>query len=74
MQNLWIQEASKSGRFATKKVDTNANSADLMTKPIPKAQNRTAHEPHGVRVREAPRPARQKGRAGGDNDGCSKSI
>ena len=38
MQNLWIQEASKSGRFATKKVDTSANPADLMTKPIPKAR------------------------------------
>ena len=38
MQNLWIQEASKSGRFATKKVDTSVNPADLMTKPIPKAR------------------------------------
>ena len=38
MQNLWIQEASKSGRFATKKVDTSANPADLMTKPFPKAR------------------------------------
>ena len=34
MQNLWIQEASKSGRFATKKVGTNVNPADLMTKPL----------------------------------------
>ena len=38
MQNLCIQEASKSGRFATKKVDTSVNRADLMTKPIPKAR------------------------------------
>ena len=38
MQNLWIQEASKSGRFSTKKVDTSVNLADLMTKPIPKAR------------------------------------
>ena len=34
-QNLWIQEASKSGRFVTKKVGTNVNPADLMTKPPP---------------------------------------
>ena len=38
MQNLWIQEASKSGRFATKKIVTSVNPADLMTKPIPKAR------------------------------------
>ena len=31
-KNLWIQEASKSGRFTTKKVDTSVNPADLMTK------------------------------------------
>ena len=37
MQNLWIQEASKSRWFATKKVDTSVNLADLVTKPIPKA-------------------------------------
>ena len=36
MQNLWIQEASKSGRFITKKVGTNVNPADLMTKPLPR--------------------------------------
>ena len=34
MQNLWIQEASKSGRFVTKKVGTNVNPADLMAKPL----------------------------------------
>ena len=34
MQNLWKQEASKSGRFVTKKVGTNVNPADLMTKPL----------------------------------------
>ena len=38
MQNLWIQEASMSGRFTTKKVDTSVNPADLMTKPIPRAR------------------------------------
>ena len=36
MQNLWIQEASKSGRFATKKVGTSVNPAGLMTKPVAK--------------------------------------
>ena len=36
MQNLWTQEASKSGRFTTRKVGTNVNPADLMTKPLPK--------------------------------------
>ena len=38
MQNLWIQEAFKSGRFVTEKVGTSENPADLMTKPIPKAR------------------------------------
>ena len=38
MQNLWIQEVSKSSRFAAKKVDTSVNQEDLMTKPIPKAR------------------------------------
>ena len=36
MQNLWIQEASKSGRFTTRKVVTNVNPADLTTKPLAK--------------------------------------
>ena len=36
MQNLWIQEASKVGRFVTKKVGTIVNPADLMTKPLAK--------------------------------------
>ena len=36
MQNLWILEASKSGWFITKKVGTNVNPADLMTKPLPR--------------------------------------
>ena len=36
MQNLWTQEASKSGTFVTKKVGTSVNPADLMTKPLPK--------------------------------------
>ena len=38
MQSVWIQEASKSNRFATKKIGTNVNLADLMTKPIPDAR------------------------------------
>ena len=38
MQNLWIQEASKSGRFVTKKVGTNVNPADLMTKRLPRSK------------------------------------
>ena len=36
MQNLWIQEASKNGPFTTRKVGTNVNPADLMTKPLAK--------------------------------------
>ena len=36
VQNLWIQEASKSGRFSTKTVDTSVNPSDLMTKSSPK--------------------------------------
>ena len=36
MQNLWIQEASKSGLSTTRKVGTNVNPADLMTKPLAK--------------------------------------
>ena len=39
MQNLWIQEASKSGRFTTRKVGTNVNPADLVTKQLAKAKN-----------------------------------
>ena len=35
MQNLSIQEASKSGKFVTKKVGTSVNRADLLTKPLP---------------------------------------
>ena len=35
-QNLWIQEASTAGRFVTKKVGTNVNPADMMTKPLAK--------------------------------------
>ena len=34
MQNMWIQGASKSGRFVTQKVGTSVNPADLMTKPL----------------------------------------
>ena len=37
IQSLWIQEASKSNRFATKKIGTSVvNPADLMTKPLTK--------------------------------------
>ena len=52
MQNLWIQEASKSGRFITKKVGTNVNPADLMTYAATETENRTIDEPHGSRVHE----------------------
>ena len=38
MQNLWIQDASKAGRFVAKKVGTNVNRADLMTKPLTKSR------------------------------------
>ena len=34
MQDLWIQEVSKAGRFVTKKVVTIVNPADLVTKPL----------------------------------------
>ena len=37
MQYLWIQEAFMSRRFVTKKVGTNVNPADLMTKPLSKS-------------------------------------
>ena len=36
MQNLWIQEASKSSPFITKKVGTSVNPANLMKKPLAK--------------------------------------
>ena len=38
MQNRWIQEVSTAGRFVTKKVGTNVNPTDLMTKPQPKIE------------------------------------
>ena len=38
MQSLWIQEASKSGRFVTKKVGTSVNPPDFMTKPMPRSK------------------------------------
>ena len=38
LQNLWIQEASESGQFATKKVNTSVNPAELMTKPDSKGE------------------------------------
>ena len=47
MQNLWIQEASKSGRFVTKRVGTSVNPADLMTN---ETENRAAQEHHELRV------------------------
>ena len=49
MQNLWILEAAKSGRFTTKKVDTSVNPADLMTKPVSKARIEQLM-PHRLRV------------------------
>ena len=36
MQNLWMQEACKSGLFTTRKVGTNMNPADLMIKALAK--------------------------------------
>ena len=36
MPNLWIQEASQSGWFITKKPGTNVNRGDLMSKPLPR--------------------------------------
>ena len=33
---VWIQEASESDKFVTKKVGTHVNPADLMTKPQPR--------------------------------------
>ena len=50
VQNLWIQEAFKSGRFVTKKIGTNVNPADLVTKTAGKAEDRAAHEYHGLRI------------------------
>ena len=38
MQNMWIQEASKSGRFVTKVVVTSVNPADFMTKPMSRSK------------------------------------
>ena len=56
MQNLWTQEASKSGRFVKKKVGTSMNPPDVMTE----AKDRATHEPHGLRVHE--------GRSGGAHE------
>ena len=53
MQNLWIQEASKSGEFVTKKVGTNVNSADLMTKPLPRPKIEQIDEIYGLSIRGA---------------------
>ena len=39
MQSLWIQGASNSEKFVTKKVGTSVNTADLMTKPLPRPKN-----------------------------------
>ena len=36
-QNLWVKEASKSGRLVTK-VGTGVNPADLMTQPMPRSK------------------------------------
>ena len=36
VQHLWIQEASKSEKFVTKKVGAHVNPADLMTRPLPR--------------------------------------
>ena len=50
MQNKWIQEASKSGRFNTRKVGTNVNPADLMTKPLAKPKIEQLVGIHGLRI------------------------
>ena len=46
MQNLWIQEACESGGLTTRKVGTNVNPADLMTKPLarPKIEQLMGYE------------------------------
>ena len=51
MQNLWIQEGCKSGRFVTKKVGTSVNPADLLTKPLRKPKNEQLMN-IGLRVHE----------------------
>ena len=35
LQHMWVQDSVKQGRFITKKVPTNDNPADLMTKALP---------------------------------------
>ena len=50
MQNLWIQEASKSGQSVAKKVGTNVNPADVMTKAAAEAKGRATLESHELRV------------------------
>ena len=52
MQNLWIQEASKSGRFITKKVGTNVNRSRLHDEAAGETEDRAGHEPDGSRVHE----------------------
>ena len=65
MQNLWIQEASKSGRFVTKKVGTSVNPADLMTKPLPKPKIEQLMSLMGYEFVKGETGA-LKGRAGGE--------
>ena len=65
MQNLWIQEASKSGRFVTKKVGTSVNPADLMTKPLPKPKIEQLMNLMGYEFVKGETGA-LKGRAGGE--------
>ena len=50
IQSLWIQEASKPNRFATKKIGTNVNPADLMTKPLTKQKIEQLMSIHGLRI------------------------
>ena len=64
MQNLWKQEASKSGRFVTKKVGTSVNPADLMTKPPPKPRIEQLMSLMGYEFMKSETGA-LKGRAGG---------
>ena len=71
MQNLWIQEASKSGRFVTKKVGTSVNPADLMTKPLPKPKIEQLMSLMGYEFVKGETGA-LKGRAGGEMRCCSR--
>ena len=48
MQNLWIQEASRSMKFVTKKEGTNVNSRRLDDETTIGTKDRAAYENHGL--------------------------